>query len=81
DFIFITGALHLNIRSQSIEDVHILLRNIDMAEKIVPHKVVVTLRVFWLQAYIFIHVKGDHMFERNFTEFVKGDQFAVDSQG
>ncbi len=80
-FLFITGALRFDIGSIAIEDVYVFTLNIDMIEKVFPHKGVVTLGMIFRNPDIFIHIKGNDMFKRNFSGPVKSDQFPVNAKG
>ena len=80
DFGFKTLAFRSNIGSITIQDIHILGQDVDVAEEIVPHKGVVALGVVARYAAVFIHVECNHMTERNLPLFVQPHKVAVKTQ-
>ena len=73
-------ALSLHILGVAVEDVHILRLDVDMAEEIVPHERVIAFGVLFRQAYVLIHVEGNHVLERDHSLLVQLDQVLIHTQ-
>ncbi|MPN06734.1 hypothetical protein SDC9_153990 [bioreactor metagenome] len=77
DFSLISSTFSIQIRSIAIQNVYIFLLHINMTEKIIPHEGVIALFMALWYSHIFIHVKSNHIFKRNFTLLVKVNQVFV----
>jgi len=51
-----------------------------MGKKIIPHKTMVALLVFWRKANIFIHIECNYIFKTDLSGFAKADQFSIHSE-
>ena len=49
----------------AVEDVDVLRQDVDVLEKVVPHKKMVRLRVIPRQVDVFVHVERSNVAERN----------------
>ena len=72
-------TLCLKVRSIAIQDMHVLLFDVYMAEEIVPHERVVTFRMLLGQIHIFIHIECDNILERHLASFVQSYEFLIQS--
>ena len=77
DFSFEAGTLGLEVGSVAVEDIHVLDRDVDVAEEIVPHKAVIALGVVDREAHILVHVESNDIAERHFTFLIKLYQTAI----
>ena len=80
DGLLIILALSLQVFSITVQYMHILLLDVDMAEEVVPHKRVVALRMLLRQIDILVHIERNHILERNFASLVQVDEFSIQSQ-
>ena len=62
--LLVVGTLGHEVRSVTVEDMNVLLRTVDVVEQVTGHESVITLRVSLGQAYILIHIEGEHILER-----------------
>jgi len=80
DFKFILLALGREVAGVAVEDVHILRKDVDVLEEVVPHEIVVALRMVAGQPHVLVHVERLDVLERNSALAMKLDQFLVHSQ-
>ena len=80
DLLLIPGALCHEIFGIAVQDIDILFADVDMAEEVSPHEAMVTLRMFFGQVNILVHVEGDYIAEGDLTGFVEFDQGAVHTE-
>ncbi len=71
DFFLETGAFGLKVGGIPVEYIHILAGDVDMAEKIVPHKAVIAFRMLLGQPAIFIHIERHNVAERNLSLIIQ----------
>src|SRR3989338_9063712 len=81
DLLFVVLALLLQVFCVTVQDVDVLVWNVDMAEKMMPHEIVIALRMVLRQSHILVHVERDDVFERDFPLLVKTDQVLVRADG
>ena len=81
DCFLIVFALSLQILGITVENMHILFLDIDVAEEIVPHEGVVALWMFFGQIDILVHIERDDILERHLASLIQLDQFSVHTQG
>ena len=74
-------ALGSQVRSIAIEDMDILLGTVDVVEQVGEHERVVALGMFDRQTDILVHIKGDHVLERDLTLLTSLDQTTVHTDG
>ena len=77
DFLLISGAFCFQIGSIAIQDIDILLFDIDVAEKVIPHERMVAFGMLFRKTAILIHVERNDMFKRNFSRLVQLNQFLI----
>lgn len=65
DLRLVRGALRLQVWCIAIEDVRILRIDVDVTEKVLIHKRMITFGVLARQSNVFVHVEGDHVLERH----------------
>ena len=75
--LLIMTALLFQVLGITVQDMNILLRAVDMIEEIGSHKRVIALRMRFRQTYIFIHIEGDDMLERNLAFFYRLYQVGI----
>ena len=73
-------ALGLQVLGIAIEDMDILFLNVDMAEEVVPHEGVVTLRMIFGEVHVLVHIERDDVLEGHFASLVQGNQFPVHAE-
>ena len=69
----------IDVCGQSVQDVDIFTRYIDMVEKLVVHEIMVRLQVRWGKSQILVHVEGHDVFETNTALLVGFDQFGINA--
>ena len=79
--LLVVGALCHQVFSVSIQDVHIILIDIDMVEKVTGHKRVIALRMVFCKSYILVHIKGNHILKRDTSFLICFHQTSVHSLG
>lgn len=62
----------------AIGDIDILLRNVDMVEKMVVHVVVVGLSIIVLDWVVLVEIEGHHIFEAQLSWTIKTNQLLID---
>ena len=77
DGFLVVLALCLEVRSVSVQDMDVLLRLVDVVEKIFVHEGVVALRMLYRESHIFVHVERNHVLEGNFAGLHHSDEFLV----
>ena len=80
DLGLVVFALGLQVGRVAVQNVHVFRCNVDVLEEIVPHEVVVALRVVAGQIHVLVHVESLDIFERHSTPAVVLDQLTVHSQ-
>ena len=70
-------ALGDEVRSVTIEDVHVLWLDVDVVEEVVPHEAVVAFWVINRQFHILVHVERDDVLERDLASTAHVNQIAV----
>ena len=80
DFFLESFAFGLEVFGIAIEDVHVFLGNVDVAEEVVPHERVVAFGMVFGKAHIFVHVESYNIAEAHFAFFVQFDEVTVHSQ-
>ena len=70
-------ALLFQVLGITVQDMDILLRTVNMIEEIGSHERVIALRMGFRQTYIFIHIEGDDMLERNLAFFYRLYQIGI----
>ena len=80
DALFVTAAFDMHVLRRAIGDVGVLLINVDMLEKMLPHEPVVGLIMGGRQTDIFVEVEGCHPTEVQILLAVETDQFPVEHQ-
>ena len=73
DTFFVTGTFGFEVFGITVEDVHVLLLNIDMAEEVLLHERMVALRMIFGDTHIFVHVERNHVLERDLPILIKVD--------
>ena len=81
DFLFITCTLGCEVSCITVQDIDVLLADVNMAEEVIPHEAMITLRVFFGQVNVLVHIKSHYITERHFTRFVEFDQSFVHTEG
>ena len=79
DFLLVLLALGVQIRCVTVEDVHLVRGDVNVAEEVLVHEAVVTFGVILGNADVFIHIEGYDMFEGDATGFVGFDEELVDT--
>ena len=74
DPLFVTRTLGCEVIGVAVEDIHVLFADVYVAEEVIPHEAVITLRVLFRQVHILVHIKGDHIAERHLSCFVQFNQ-------
>ena len=74
-------ALGSQVRGIAIEDMDILLGTVDVVEQVGEHERVVALGMLDRQTDILVHIKGDHVLERDLTLLTGLDQTTVHTDG
>ena len=80
DLSFVLDAFGRQVTGVAVEDVNVLRKDVDVLEEVVPHKVVIALRMVARKPHVLVHVERFHVLERNSALFVKFDQLFVHSQ-
>ena len=65
NFSFVGSTLRLEVRGIAIEDMHVLLLDIYMAEEVRPHEAMIALWVILWDTYVLVHVEGNDVLERD----------------
>ncbi len=68
--LLIVLALCCEVRSIAVEDVDVLLRTVDMIEKVSGHESMIALRMRLRQTDILVHVEGDDILERHLASAI-----------
>ncbi|SBN21108.1 conserved hypothetical protein [Klebsiella variicola] len=80
NFFFIATAFRIDIRRVTIQQVDIFCRNINVVKEITVHEAMIAFRMLFWQADIFVHIKGDDVFEANLACFMHFNQRFVGGQ-
>ena len=80
DFVFVLLAFVLKVCSVAVEDVDVLRKDVNVLEEVVPHEIVIALRMLPRQSHVLVHVKRLDVFERNPSLLMEFDQLAVHPQ-
>ena len=80
NFQLVVAAFCRQVAGVAVEDVDVLRKDVDVLEEVVPHEVVVTLRMVAGQTHILVHVERFHVLERNAPLAVKFNQLLVHPQ-
>jgi len=81
DSFLIVLAFRLQILGITVEDMHILLFDIDVAEEVVPHEGVIAFWMIFGKVHILVHIERDHVPERHLASLVQGYQLSVHPKG
>ncbi|OPZ89433.1 MAG: hypothetical protein BWY73_01509 [candidate division TA06 bacterium ADurb.Bin417] len=68
------------VRGAAVRKVDVLLSDVDVAEEVLPHEVVVTLGVFGRQAEVLVEVEGRHPRKIQALFPVQADEFLVKAE-
>ncbi len=77
NFLFIGLAFSLQIDRVTVQNLNIFRQNINVFEKVVPHKVMVRFRVVPRKVDVFVHVECLYISERDTALFMEFDQLAI----
>ena len=77
DLILVALALRLGIRCQTVEDIDILRRDVNMVKEILVHKVPVALVVLARQTDVLVHIEGDDVLKGHLARFIHLNEVAV----
>ena len=74
-------ALSIQVLCITVQNMDILLRTVDVVEKISGHERVVALGMLLGQAHIFVHVERQHVLERHATFLASLHKVAIHAYG
>ena len=63
DLRLIARTLRLQVFGIAVQDIDVLLGDVDVTEKVVPHKAVVALGVVFRDVDVFVHIEGHDVLE------------------
>ena len=80
NLLLVTSTLSYQVRRITVEDIHVLLADVNMAEEIIPHEAVITLRVLFGQVHVLVHVERYDIAEGYFSGLVEFDEFSIHTE-
>ena len=81
NFLFVRKTLWLQISRVAVQNMNILRQNINVFEKVVPHKVMIGFGVVSRKVYVFVHIESFDISERDTALLMELDQLAIHAEG